>query len=415
MLLTAKKLKQNLVIAALSLALIGGTMLPMSAETVSAASGTANPVTNAAIAEVPIKGVSFPSSVTLKPGESKTLTVNVTPSNTTYLTNISWGYQTNGCFKVKTNGFGSYWGKPSSETITAEKAGKGYLNTTVKIFDSTGKYLTKYDFRTTVTVSDPAASKPTTAPTQSAAKPTQQASKTVALTSISLSKTTVTLDPGKTASLSVSYYPSNTTASKTVTWSSSNTAVARVSNGTITAVSAGTATITGTCNGKKATCRVTVNASEKYWNVSEAYTLLNNFRTTKSNQWYWKADNKTKQKVSGLKSLKRDAELEKVAKLRAKEQWIMAYERGKYTHTRPNGKAWSTAYPKSLTTKAENLAWGHDSCKSVITDADGWAETYENYAKQGHRRNMLSKNVTKVGIACYEKDGCTCWAMCLGK
>lgn len=343
---SAPKIKQNLIIAALTLALAGGTVLPMSADTVSAASSPAVPATKASAVtnEVPIKGVTFPKSVTLKPGESKTLSISVTPSNTTYLTNIGWGYQTNGYFKVKTNGYGSYWGQPSNETITATKAGTGYLNTTVKVFDSTGKYLTSYKFSTTVTVSGSAATQPTTkAPTQPTTKaPTQPTTKT----------------------------PTQPT---------------------------------------------TVKAVEKYWNVSEAYTLLNTFRTSKSNQWYWKSDNKTKQIVTGLKTLKRDTTLENVAKLRAKEQWIMYYERQQPTHTRPNGKSWNTAYPKSLTTMAENLGWGYRSCRAAVIDADGWAETYEDYSGQGHRRSMLSKNVTKVGIACYEKDGKTCWAMCLGK
>ena len=422
MLRSAKAIRKNLLVAALSLALVSGAVVPMSVDTASAASSPAVPATkaNGVVKEVPISSVSFPQSITLKAGESKTLNISVSPSNTTYLTNISWGYQTNGYFNVKTNGCGTYWSQPSSETITGLKSGKGYLNNTVKVFDSTGKFIKTYKFSTTVNVSGTATkpTQPTTKPTQPTTKPTQPTTKptqrTVALSSISLSKTSVTLTPGAASSLRVDYNPSNTTVLRTVTWSSSNTSVARVSNGYVTAVNPGTATITASCNGKKATCKVTVKSTEKYWNVSEAYKLLNNFRTTKSNQWYWKSDNRTKQKVTGLKALKADPALEAVAKLRAKEQWIMCYERGQRTHTRPNGKAWSTAYPKNLTTKAENLAWGHDSCKAVI-GAEGWAETYKPYQDQGHRRHMLSKSVTKVGIACYEKDGLTCWAMCLGK
>ena len=475
---SASRIKKNLVIAALSLALIGGTMLPMTAETVCAAPLQPAIQATAANPEIPITGASFPKSVSLKPGESKTLTINVTPSNTTYLTNIEWGYQTNNCIKVKTNGCGSYWGKPASETITAEKAGTGYLNNTVKVYDSTGKYLTKYEFSTTVTVSGSAAAQqPATNANAATANATTAE---VPIKGVSF-PSSVSLKKGESKTLSVNTTPSNTTYLTNIEWGYQTNGCFKVkTNGygsyygkpaseTITAEKAGTGYLNNTVKiydstGKYITkyqFRTTVtvsdpaasqpattkpaqpttkptqpttaptqpatkpaqqpatqptaaNAAGKYWNVSEAYTLLNKFRTTKSNQWYWKSDNKTKQKVSGLKSLKRDAELEKIAKLRAKEQWIMCYERGKCTHTRPNGKAWSTAYPKSMTSKAENLAWGYWSCKSVVTDADGWAETYEKYAGQGHRRNMLSKKVTKVGIACYEKDGETCWAMCLG-
>lgn len=245
--------------------------------------------------------------------------------------------------------------------------------------------------------------------------------KQVPLQKITLNKTACTLTVGNTSSLNVSYSPSNTTDSKVVTWTSSNSSVASVSGGTVTAKKAGTATITAKAGSKTAKCTVTVKAKttvakESYKNVSEAYTLLNNFRKNKSNQWYWNKNNKSKTKTPGLKSLKKDSALEKIAKTRAKEQWIQFYQNGKATHTRPNGKSWKTAYPSGMTTKAENLGWGQTTCKKMITDPySGWAETYEKYSGQGHRRIMLSKSYTKVGIACYVKNGKTCWAMCLAK
>ena len=56
--------------------------------------------------------------------------------------------------------------------------------------------------------------------------------------------------------------PSNAT-NKTVTWTTSNASVATVSGGKITAIKAGTATITAkTSNGKTATCKVTVQNKE---------------------------------------------------------------------------------------------------------------------------------------------------------
>lgn len=68
------------------------------------------------------------------------------------------------------------------------------------------------------------------------------------------------LDKGKTASLSVTYNPTETTDSKSVTWSSSDSKVATVdNNGKVTAVSPGSAVITATASGKKSsTCVVTV-------------------------------------------------------------------------------------------------------------------------------------------------------------
>ena len=77
--------------------------------------------------------------------------------------------------------------------------------------------------------------------------------------SISLNKTSVTLNKGTKEKLIVSFNPTNTT-SKVITWKSSNTNIASIdSNGTITAKSKGTATITATSKyGKTAICKITV-------------------------------------------------------------------------------------------------------------------------------------------------------------
>lgn len=79
-------------------------------------------------------------------------------------------------------------------------------------------------------------------------------------TSVSLNKTSLTLDVGKSYTLTKTVSPSNA-ANKKCTWSSSDTSVATVDgNGKVTAKASGTATITvKTSNGKTATCKVTVN------------------------------------------------------------------------------------------------------------------------------------------------------------
>lgn len=83
----------------------------------------------------------------------------------------------------------------------------------------------------------------------------------IPLKSIALSKTEYSMFDGDTTTLSVSYNPSTTTDDKTVTWSSSNTKVATVSkDGKITAVGAGTATITAKVGNFTATCKVTVSS-----------------------------------------------------------------------------------------------------------------------------------------------------------
>ena len=78
-------------------------------------------------------------------------------------------------------------------------------------------------------------------------------------TSVSLNKTSLTLDVGKSYTLTKTVSPSNAVTS--YAWSSSNTSVATVDkNGKVTAKASGTATITvKTSNGKTATCKVTVS------------------------------------------------------------------------------------------------------------------------------------------------------------
>ena len=84
----------------------------------------------------------------------------------------------------------------------------------------------------------------------------------VPVTDISLNRTWLTLTKGDTAGLTATVSPSNAT-NKDVTWISSDTAIAIVADGTVTAVAPGTATITATAGGKSATCTVTVTAAQQ--------------------------------------------------------------------------------------------------------------------------------------------------------
>ena len=82
----------------------------------------------------------------------------------------------------------------------------------------------------------------------------------IAVTGVSLNKTSLSFTgTGSSQTLTATVSPSNAT-NKTLTWSSSNTSVATVSNGVVKAVGFGTATITAKSNnGKTASCSVTVN------------------------------------------------------------------------------------------------------------------------------------------------------------
>lgn len=80
------------------------------------------------------------------------------------------------------------------------------------------------------------------------------------VTGVTLDKTTLELFTGDTETLTATVAPDNAT-NKNVTWSTSDANVATVENGVVTAVSAGTATITVTTEdgAKTATCTVTVS------------------------------------------------------------------------------------------------------------------------------------------------------------
>lgn len=79
----------------------------------------------------------------------------------------------------------------------------------------------------------------------------------VDVSSISLNFRTIYLEIGETKTVTARISPSNAT-NQTVTWSSSNTNVATVSNGNITGVGTGIVTITATAGGKSASVQVNV-------------------------------------------------------------------------------------------------------------------------------------------------------------
>ncbi len=81
----------------------------------------------------------------------------------------------------------------------------------------------------------------------------------VSVTGVALDKSALSLTPGKSETLTATVAPNNAT-NQDVTWSSNNSDVATVTDGKVTAVKAGTATITVTTEdgNKTASCNVTV-------------------------------------------------------------------------------------------------------------------------------------------------------------
>ena len=91
----------------------------------------------------------------------------------------------------------------------------------------------------------------------------------IAVTSVSLDKTSLTLEIGESYTFIATISPSNAT-DKSITWASSAPSVAEVSQGKVTALSAGMATITAmSANGKSAECVVTITSeAEAYFTAS---------------------------------------------------------------------------------------------------------------------------------------------------
>lgn len=154
-------------------------------------------------------------AIMLEKGDSQTLKATIKPENATIDKTVTWSSKNEKVAKVDKNG-----------KITAVDAG------TTNIIATTSNGLMA---KCSVTV-------------------------TSKITSISLNESKIELQSSKTKTLKATIYPSNTTDDKTLTWKSSNTNVATVnSNGKVTAVKEGTATITvKTSNGLTASCKVTV-------------------------------------------------------------------------------------------------------------------------------------------------------------
>lgn len=165
---------------------------------------------------VPVESISLSSStLSLASGQTHQLTASLNPSNATEQT-VSWYSKSPEVVTVDSNG-----------KLTALSQG------TAQIYAMAGGQ----QALCTVTVTEGAT-----------------------VTGISLNRSSLSLSMGNSSSLLATVYPSTAT-DKSVTWSSSDTAIATVSTtGTVKALSVGTCdiTVTTVVGGKTATCKLTV-------------------------------------------------------------------------------------------------------------------------------------------------------------
>ena len=98
----------------------------------------------------------------------------------------------------------------------------------------------------------------------------------VPLESISMSETKKTVNKGDSFKLDITKNPTDTTVTGDVKWTSDNKKVATVDkDGNVTAVGAGTATITARLEGKETTCKVTVKVPLESISMSETKKTVN--------------------------------------------------------------------------------------------------------------------------------------------
>ena len=164
---------------------------------------------------IPVGGISLSqTSATLVEGESLTLTATVTPADATDKT-VTWSSSNTAIATVDASGLVKAIA-PGTAVITA-KAGDKSATCTLTV-----------------------------------------EKKVIPVSGITLSHTSATLVEGESLTLSATVTPADAT-DKTVTWSSSNTAVATVdANGLVKAIAPGTAVITAKAGDKSATCALTV-------------------------------------------------------------------------------------------------------------------------------------------------------------
>ena len=152
-------------------------------------------------------------NITINKGQSQDLTIVYVPENATEDKGITWSSENDEIVSVSENG-----------TITAHKVGKVTITATAE----NGEEAT-----TIVDVKSP-------------------------LVSISLNETEKQLNKGETLQLNVTFNPDDTTDDKTITWTSTDDAVASVENGLVTAKSAGTAYIKASVGELEVTCKIDV-------------------------------------------------------------------------------------------------------------------------------------------------------------
>lgn len=197
---------------------------------------------------------------------------------------------------------------------------------------------------------------------------------------VTLDKTSATIYTGKTVTLKAT---SNDTA-KTVTYTTSNKAVATVSStGVVKGVKAGTAVITANCGNATATCKVTVKAPSVKFAKKSAVVYKGKTATVKAT-------------LAGVSSVTYKSSNTKIATVNSKTGTVKGIKAGTVTITATSGKLKATY---KLTVKNPTFTL----TKSSATIAKGKTTTIKSKAAPASKVTYISSNkkvatVTSKGV-----------------
>ena len=151
------------------------------------------------------------------------------------------------------------------------------------------------------------------------------------------------------------------------------------------------------------TRNVSIQVTYGQTDARNVYGMINSMRRNLSDAWYWDANNYTKTYCNNLQPLTYDYALEQVAMKRAAEIALS------YSHTRPNGTNYYTAYSENgvyAGVYAENIGVNYSSASALH---NAMREDNANYSGQEQRRNMLNSQFTAVGIGHVYYNGYHYW------